>query len=374
MVFFDYYKNMNFPAIAHAIAVEFSSTDVERALDRASNFINVSLEERDFMALLSPAADVYLEAMAGIALDITRQRFGRVIGLYTPLYLSNTCMSICTYCGFSHNKKIKRATLNLETIQREAQVLYDWGLRQILLLTGESYRDTPLTYFHEVIEVLSKYFPSIGVEVYPMNVQDYASLRSVGLDGLAVYQETYDPVRYKELHLRGMKKRMQYRLNCADRGGLAGLRRIAVGSLLGLSDPGADAFITGLHAHYLMNAYWQTQIQISLPRLRPAAGLANIPDLSDRDYLRYLCALRLFLPDVGLNLSTRESAHMRDHLAEICITHMSAASRTQPGGYTGLDHDEQFSIDDTRGVAEICAALLEKKLEPVFVDWSSVLK
>lgn len=328
----------------------------------------------DFARLVSPAADEHLEAMAELARDITRRRFGRTMQLYAPLYLSNECTSICTYCGFSHDHDIKRLTLNADSAEREADLLHAQGIRHILLLTGESYRHTPLSYLKEIIQRLSLKFPSISIEVYPLKESEYTELRGVGLDGLTVYQETYDPERYGRVHLRGMKKRMQFRLDCPDRGGRAGLRRIAVGALLGLSDPVADTFLAALHARYLLKHYWQTQVGISLPRLRPAAEVNALPLIPDRMYARLLCALRILLPDVALYLSTREAPRMRDAFAGICITHMSAGSRTEPGGYSGQESTGQFEIEDVRPIPEIAHMLSEQSIEPVLVDWSPILK
>ncbi|MBI3396670.1 MAG: 2-iminoacetate synthase ThiH [Spirochaetia bacterium] len=342
---------------------------VEDALSRPGR---LSLD--DFGALLSPAAAPYLEHMAVIAESLTRQRFGRTIQLYAPLYLSNECRSSCTYCGFSYGNQVKRRTLSIEEAAADADILYADGIRHILLLTGEDYARTPVSYIGQAAERLSRKFASVGIEVYPLKEDDYRMLRDSGVDTLAVYQETYDPERYREVHLRGMKKRLEYRLETPDRAGRAGVRKIAVGALLGLSDPMTDAFFTGFHAQYLMMRYWQTQISISLPRLRPAANVSHLPSLADTDYARFFFALRIFLPDAGLTLSTRESAELRDGLARICITQMSAGSKTEPGGYSGSDAAEQFEIQDNRSVAQVAGMIRSLNMEPVFVDWAAALK
>ncbi len=348
----------------------YDSHNVESALARADG----TLDEQDFAALLSPAAHPYLEAMAQKARDLTRRRFGRVVQLYAPMYLSNECRSSCTYCGFSYENKVPRLTLTLDEIEAEAEVLYESGIRHILLLTGEDYKRTPVEFIGEAVGRLSRKFPSISIEVYPLKTEEYDFLRTKGVDGLAVYQETYDPVRYREVHLRGMKKRMDYRLDCPDRAGQAGFRKIALGSLLGLSDPAADTFFAGMHARYIMKNFWQTQVSLSLPRLRPADHVPDFPTVPDSMYARFIFALRLFLPDAGLILSTRESPRMRDGLARISITQMSAGSKTEPGGYSGSGALEQFTIQDERSVAAVSQMLRDAQLEPVFVDWASVMK
>ena len=332
------------------------------------------LEEDELLSLLSPQADSYLEEIIAHSRSLSRQRFGHVMQFYAPLYLSNHCHSTCTYCGFSRSNSIRRLTLSVEEALQEAELLYQRGIRHILLLTGEDYKATPLEYIEEIVRELSLRFASVSIEIYPLETKDYIRLRELGLDGVAVYQETYDPKRYEEVHLGGMKKRMQYRLECPDRVGQASIRRLAIGALLGLSDPATEIFFLSIHARYLMRRYWQTELSISLPRLQPAIGLDHPPLLSDRDYLRYLCVLRLFLPEAGLILSTREAPEMRDHLADICITQMSAGSKTEPGGYSGKESDEQFQIRDHRSLAELSQSLMEQKnLEPVFIDWSPAL-
>lgn len=351
--------------------------EVEMIMARLENHSGLpDLSNREFMALLSPHADSWLESIAQLARRITRQRFGNMIGIYAPMYLSNTCKSICNYCGFSYGNKIRRLTLSLEQAVAEADILYDQGIRHLLLLTGESYADTPISYFREIINRLKDRFSSIGIEVYPLKKSEYAELRTCGLDGLAVYQETYDQVRYKEIHLRGMKKNFQYRLECPERAGQAKIRKVAIGALAGLSDPAADVYFTGLHARSLIHKYWSSQISVSLPRLQPAEGLSGeqLPLISDRYYVRYLCVLRLFLHDAGLYLSTRESARLRDSISNICITHMSAGSKTEPGGYSNHPSDEQFQVKDNRNVFETAESIRKTGLEPVFVDWSAALK
>ena len=371
--FVDASDRLDFGAIAEQLsdrAAAFTAGDVRRALDHGEGL----RQPEDLSALLSPAAAPFLEEQAHRAQAVTRRRFGRTMQLYAPLYLSNECASICTYCGFRRDNQIRRLTLTPRRAVAEARILKDQGIRHILLLTGEDYRRTPPAYLEECVRLLSEDFSSVSIEVYPLETEDYSRLREAGVDGLAVYQETYDRQRYHQVHTGGMKKNWAYRLACPERAGEAGIRKIALGALLGLSDPAAEVYMLGLHARFLMKRFWRTQFSISLPRLRPAVGVSPNPSLSDRSFVQYLTALRLFLPDVGLTLSTRESPELRDNLAKICITAMSAGSKTDPGGYSGSDAGEQFSIEDTRTVAQVRAALESMGLEPVFHDWAYVMK
>ena len=370
--FEDLCEQLDFAEVAARISGPgtYSESAVRRALDRPEG----GLFPEDLAALLSPAAAPFLEEQAQKARDVTRRRFGSTMQLYAPLYLSNECASVCTYCGFRRDNEIRRLTLSPERARSEAQILLDQGIRHILLLTGEDYRRTPPAYIEDCVRLLARDFASVSIEVYPLEVEDYARLREAGVDGLAVYQETYDRKRYHEVHTGGMKKNWSFRLKCPERAGEAGMRKIAIGALLGLSDPAAEVYMLAQHARFLMKKFWRTQFSLSLPRLRPAAGVSPNPSLSDRRFVQYLTALRLFLPDVGLTLSTRESEELRDNLARICITMMSAGSKTDPGGYSGGDAGEQFSIEDRRSIAEVSASLETLGLEPVFSDWAYVMK
>lgn len=363
-------SNRSLKNIPEGLVSRYEKTDVRNALAKESG----TLSESDFQALLSPSADDFLEEMAVSARNVTRRRFGNVMQIYAPLYLSSECRSTCTYCGFSHENSIRRKTLTLDELKREADFLYDEGIRHVLLLTGEDYHNTPFQYISDACGALSERFQSIGLEVYPLKEDQYSELKRHGLDSLTVYQETYDKERYSQVHLRGMKKNLYYRLDCPDRGGRAGLRKISIGSLLGLSDPSAEVFMAGIHAKYLMKNYWQSQINISLPRLRPASGFEDVPGIDDKTYVKYLCALRLFLPDAGIILSTREAPRFRNHMSKICITMMSAGSKTDPGGYTIEETDGQFEIEDKRSVEQVTQMLIQQNMEPVFTDWSSTMK
>ncbi len=345
---------------------------VPKDIDRALTGSKLSLD--DFLCLLSPKiSDTQLETLAGIAHRITSQRFGRTIQLYAPLYLSNECHNGCKYCGFSaDNHDIRRKTLNDDEILREAEHLHRQGFRHILLLTGEAPEAAGVDFVEHVVRMLATRFSSLSLEVFPMSREEYQRLVDAGIDGLTLYQETYDQNLYPDLHPYGPKSDFQFRLEGPERAGAAGLRRIGIGALLGLGDYLTDAFYTGLHARYLMQRFWRTQITISFPRLRPAeGGFAPRSIVSDRQLTQLICALRLLAPDAGLVLSTRENSKLRDNLLPLGITQMSAGSCTAPGGYEGGDDGEQFAISDHRTPEEFCDILAERGYEAVWKDWDS---
>jgi 2-iminoacetate synthase len=341
--------------------------DIDRALTREKLSID------DFLCLLSPKInDAQLETLAGLAHRSTSQRFGRTIQLYAPLYLSNECHNGCKYCGFSaDNHDLRRKTLNDDEILREAEHLQLQGFRHILLLTGEAPEAAGVDYIEHVVNLLAPKFSSLSLEVFPMLRDEYQRLVDAGVDGLTLYQETYDQSIYPDLHPYGPKSDFQFRLEGPERGAEAGLRRVGIGALLGLGDYLSDAFYTGLHARYLMQRFWRTQVTISFPRLRPAeGGFTPRSIVSDRQLTQLICALRLLLPDAGLILSTRESAELRDNLLPLGITQMSAGSCTAPGGYEGDEGDgEQFAISDHRTPEQIRAILAERGYEAVWKDW-----
>ncbi len=351
----------------HRRLAEVSTGDIDRALTRPQ----LSLD--DFLCLLSPTiSDSQLESLAARAHRITSQRFGRIIQLYAPLYLSNECHNGCKYCGFNaDNHDLRRKTLNDEEILREARHLQKQGFRHILLLTGEAPEAAGIDYLEHAIRLLAPEFSSLSIEVFPMGSDDYRRLVAAGIDGLTLYQETYDQQLYPELHPFGPKSDFRYRLEAPERAGEAGLRRIGIGALLGLGDYLSDAFYTGLHARYLMQRFWRTQVTISFPRLRPAeGGFAPRSIVSDRQLTQLICTLRLLLNDAGLVLSTRESAQLRDNLLPLGITQMSAGSCTAPGGYEGDSAEgEQFAINDERSPEEIQQLLAARGYEAVWKDW-----
>jgi 2-iminoacetate synthase len=343
--------------------------DVERALGRVRSGLSLD----DFSALLSPSAVPYLETMAQLAHQQTIERFGRTMQLYIPLYLSNVCSNLCTYCGFSAQNPIPRMTLTDEQIVANAQVINGYGFEHVLLLTGESPK-VGVAYLKHALRLLRPYFSSLSLEVQPLSTDDYATLVAEGVNAVMVYQETYDPEAYARHHLRGPKADIRYRLNTADRLSVAGVKKVGLGALYGLSQWRADAWFVGLHLRYLEKHHWRTRANISFPRLRPHEG-REIPmqlPFSERDLVHVLCAFRLLSQEVELSLSTRESAHFRNHAFRLGVTSMSAGSRTDPGGYTNRDHVlEQFAVDDTRSPAEVARFLRRAGYEPVWKDWDS---
>jgi len=328
-----------------------------------------------FAALMSPVASDHLEEVAARAHSLTVQRFGRTLQMYAPLYVSNECVDTCTYCGFSRESDIHRVTLDTQTVLREARQLLDEGFRHVLLVSGEHPRIVNTGYLSEIVRALRKDFASVAIEVAPQSTENYERLVAAGVDAVAVYQETYHRDSYAQVHLAGRKKNFDWRLATPERAAAAGMKRIGIGALLGLADPYHDALATFLHAAWCQRRLWRSSISVSLPRLRSAAGAIDAPHRwSDRLLTQYVCALRLSLPDVGLVLSTREPAALRDGLVRLGITQLSAGSRTEPGGYT--EHDpqaEQFDVADHRSAGEVAARLRGMGYEVVWKDWESSL-
>ena len=366
MTFETLWRKHDFRSVADRIATK-TTADVQRALGRSRG--NLSLE--DLAALLSPAAAPFLEDMAQASHQRTVERFGRTMQLYAPLYLSNVCGNICTYCGFSAQNRVDRLILDDQAILAEADVLAGMGMQHILLLTGESPR-VGADYLVHALRLLRPRFASLSFEVQPLDVADYARFSQEGMNAVMVYQETYDPAAYARHHLRGPKADMGYRLQTPDRLGQAGVKKVGIGALYGLSDWRAEAWFVGLHLRYLEERYWRMRASLSFPRLRPHEGdaaLALTP-FGERDLVQAICAFRLFSQEVELSLSTRESALFRNHAFRLGITSMSAGSRTNPGGYAQIRPSlEQFTIDDTRSPAEVAAFLRAQGYEPVWKDW-----
>ncbi|MCU0822460.1 MAG: 2-iminoacetate synthase ThiH [Spirochaetes bacterium] len=328
-------------------------------------------EPEDLFPFFSPAADFHLEQMARLSYKITRNRFGNIIQLYAPLYVSNECTNSCAYCGFNARNSIKRVTLTAESAEEESLILFKMGFRHILLVSGEHKGAVPAELLYEIGKRIHKKFASVSIEVYPMETEEYKKIIESGVDGLTLYQETYDRQIYNAVHLSGTKKNYSRRLAAPENGGDAGFRKIGIGALLGLSDWRVDGFFTALHAQYLMKKYWRSFIQVSFPRLRKASGGYVPPSpVDDTNMTHLICAMRIILPDAGLLLSTRENAVFRDNIMPVGITMMSAGSSTEPGGYSMPEHaGGQFEIEDRRP-PEIIADIIRKKgLEPVWKDW-----
>ena len=351
-----------------------------------------------FEHLITPKSDQQLEAVAQASRALTLQNFGRTMRLFAPLYLSNECINNCQYCGFSRDNPILRVTLDVGEVIAEAQHLARQGFRQILLVTGEHPKFAGHDYLAECVRALAPDFSSISIEVGPMETEDYGPIVEAGAEGLVVYQETYNRGIYAEMHTAGPKRDFNFRLDCAERGYAAGFRRLGVGALIGLSRWQDEAIALAAHLEYLFKRCWQAQITVSLPRLRPAAGgFHPLFSMTDRELVQLVCALRITFPQLGIVLSTRERASLRDSLASIGVTMMSAGSHTEPGGYTrqGRVHlhrtvrgrivapeyqdgeDElatgQFAISDERSPAEIATVLRRRGLEPVWKDWDQAL-
>lgn len=348
-----------------------SARDVARALASGQRTL------QDFMALISPAAEPFLSDMAAAAERLTRQRFGNTIGFYVPLYLSNLCSNDCTYCGFSMSNRLKRKTLNPEEIERECLAIKARGFNSVLLVTGEHETKVGIDYFRRVMPLIRRHFSSVGMEVQPLSQDEYAELKTLGLDSVMVYQETYHAPTYARHHLRGNKQDMAWRLATPDRLGRAGIDKIGLGALIGLSrDWRADSYFVAEHLSWLERHHWQSRYSLSFPRLRPCTGgLQPEVQMSDRQLVQLICAWRLFSPTLDLSLSTRESATFRNGAMRLGITQLSAESRTQPGGYAEGDAEEleQFAIHDDRRVDVVAAAVRQAGLQPVFKDWEPFL-
>ena len=347
-----------------------TAADVQQALNKSR------LNREDFLALLSPAAADFLEPLAQKAQRLTRQRFGNTVSFYVPLYLSNLCANDCTYCGFSMSNRIKRKTLNAEEIERECLAIRKMGFDHLLLVTGEHQTKVGIDYFHQHIPAIRKHFSSLMMEVQPLSEAEYVGLKQIGLDGVLVYQETYHPRVYQQHHLKGNKQDFFFRLETPDRLGRAGIDKIGLGALIGLSDSWrTDCFMLAEHLLWLQQTWWQSRYSISFPRLRPCAGGIEPASLmSEAQLVQTICAFRLFAPEVELSLSTRESPNFRDRVVPLAINSVSAFSKTQPGGYADPQPElEQFSPDDHRTPQEVAAALTQAGLQPVWKDWDSWL-
>jgi 2-iminoacetate synthase len=392
---------------------------VGKSLAADTNAVSESLAKTklslaDFANLISPAAAELLEHIGRRSHVLTQQRFGKVIRLFAPLYLSNECINNCSYCGFSRDNPILRVTLSLDEVRQEAQELKNQGFRNILLVAGEHPKFVSNNYLRDCIAALRADWPSISLEVGPMETEEYRPLVASGADGLVVYQETYDRKVYAEMHTAGPKRNFNWRLETPERAYAAGFRRLGISPLYGLADWRFEALSVAAHADYLLRNCWKAAVTISLPRLRPCAGeFQPLTHISDHEFAQLLCALRLMFPDVGLVLSTRESAKLRDGLIPLGVTLMSAGSHTEPGGYTGAGREKthltvrgriveaggvkprisgegasewaippnghatnatgQFNIADERSAQEVADLIRKLGYEPVWKDWDAAL-
>jgi len=346
-----------------------TAANVERALASGKR----SLE--DFKALISPAAEPYLEQMAQMSHAISQKRFGKVIQLYVPLYLSNECNNICTYCGFSFDNKVRRKTLSEKEILQEVAAIKKMGYDHVLLVTGEANHTVHVDYFKKALDLVMPHFSNVSMEVQPLDQDEYEALIPKGLHAVLVYQETYHREDYRIHHPKGKKSNFDYRLGTPDRLGRAGIHKMGLGVLIGLEDWRTDSFFTALHLSYLEKQYWKSKYSISFPRLRPfSGGLEPKVNMNDRELVQLICAYRIFNEEVELSLSTRESEVFRNNVLKLGITSMSAGSKTNPGGYAVEPQAlEQFEIDDERSPAQIAQMIKAQGYEPVWKDWDVAL-
>ena len=348
-------------------ADDYTASDVLRAIE------SDSCSPEDFKALLSPAAEPFLEQIARKARQETRKHFGNSAYFFTPIYISNYCENYCIYCGFNCHNKIKRAKLSMEEIHDEMKAIADTGLEEILILTGESRKASDVKYIGEACKIAKKYFKNIGIEVYPMNSDEYRYLHECGADYVTVFQETYNSDKYETLHLAGHKRIFPYRFNAQERALMGGMRGVAFAALLGLDDFRKDALGTGMHAYLIQRKYPWAEISISCPRLRPIINNASInpKDVHEKQLLQIMCAYRIFLPFAGMTISTRERAEFRDNVVGLAATKISAGVSTGIGSHSESEDkgDAQFEIADTRGLDEIYESLKKRGIQPVMNDY-----
>ena len=365
---------------------------VQRSLESKPRHVNNILKKgraeslEEFAALISPAALPHIEAMAQLSQKITKRQFGKVIRLFAPIYLSNECINICRYCGFSRDVDIPRITISVDQFVKETRLISSQGFRSLLIVAGEHPKYVSNGYVEECIRKCLPFMPSILLELGPLETEDYQPIVKAGAEGLVVYQETYHKPTYSQMHPSGPKKKYGWRVDTAERAYDAGFRRIGIGPLLGLYDWRYEAIAIAAHARYLYQQCWKLHLSISLPRLRPASGnfqTKNQYQLQNQELVQLICALRMLLPHVGIVLSTREFPNLRDGLVRIGITTMSAGSSTEPGGYSHFDTNswrrvdvqpgEQFHIADERSPGEIAAMILTQGYEPVWKDFDQAL-
>lgn len=368
MSFFDELSKYDVDKFA-SLVDNVTDADVQRALSKeGAHTID------DFAALISEHARThYLDVMVQKSMQLTRKRFGRCINMYLPLYLTNLCSNKCAYCGFSVMNKFKRVVLNLQEIEEELQAMNKMGYSNILLVSGENEHKAGMPYFEQVLPVAKKYAQYLQMEVQPLETDEYARLKELGLDSVSVYQETYHPGCYKSVHLGGKKADMRYRMETPDRLGKAGIDKVGMGALLGLYDWKVDLVATAMHVLYMRDHYWKTNLSISFPRLRPAqGGYQPHSPVSDGKLLQIICAWRIFDNELDLTISTRESAKFRDLILPAGITALSAGSSTEPGGYAHKGQNlEQWTVNDDRSVEDVVAAMEKSGFDAVFHNAST---
>ena len=346
-----------------------TATDVRRALRQE----HCSVE--DFMALISPAAAPFLEEMAVLSQKYTQERFGRTMSLFIPLYLTNSCANSCVYCGFHISNPMPRTILTFEEMENEYKAIKQLGpFESILLVTGENPAKAGVPYLAKALDIAKKYFSNLKIEVMPLKSEEYRELTNHGLNGVICFQETYNKERYNIYHPRGMKANFEWRVNAPDRMGEAGVHSIGMGVLIGLEDWRTDVTFMAHHLRYLQRQYWKTKYSVNFPRMRPAENGGFQPNviMNDKELAQLTFAMRIFDHDVDISYSTRETPYIRDNMATLGVTTMSAESKTEPGGYyTYPQALEQFEVSDSRTAEEVCRRLKELGLEPVWKDWDS---
>lgn len=364
--------NKSFNNIVVRWSDEYLKTQLDNVTEERINRIlsSETITSEDFLALLSPLTDNRLEEMAITANRLTVREFGKTMQIYAPLYLSNYCTNRCTYCGFNCNNNISRSKLSLEEVHIECRAISSTGIKHIILLTGGDRVNTPFSYIKSSVEAASEYFDSISIEMYSMSEKEYEELNRVGVQNVTIYQETYNREKYREVHIAGEKSHYDFRLDAPERAAKAGIRSVNLGALLGLDNPLKDFFLAALHTEYIFRKYPGCNVSISLPRIRNAEGSYKSEyEISDRDFVKFLMAFRIFMPKAGITMSTRESSEFRNSLIPLGITKMSAGSKTNVGGYTLNKSSDQFEISDSRSVDEIDEKLKSNGYQPVYKDW-----
>ncbi len=366
-MFSDFLDTLSWEETTGAIYSK-TENDVRRALGKSRCTVD------DFMALVSPAAAPYLEVMAQLSRKYTQERFGKTMSLFIPLYLTNSCTNSCVYCGFHISNKMKRTILTPQEIENEYKAIKKLGpFENLLLVTGENPIVAGVDYIAKALDLAKPYFSNLKIEVMPLKTEEYAQLTEHGLNGVICFQETYNKARYNIYHPRGMKSKFDWRVNAPDRMGQAGVHSIGMGALIGLEDWRTDVTMLAYHLRYLQKHYWKTKYSVNFPRMRPAENEGFQPNviMSDKELAQVTFAMRIFDHDVDISYSTREPSFIRDHMAPLGVTTMSADSRTEPGGYYSYPQAlEQFHISDDRTAAEVDEALRAIGLEPVWKDWS----
>lgn len=362
----DKYKDFDFDNYFSNV----TDDDVRRSIHKTR------LDEEDLLNLISPKAEEHLEEMARKANELTNRYFGKAVLLYTPMYIANICINRCAYCSYNHDNDINRKKLTLNEIEEECKAISKEGFNHIIILTGESPKDTPVSYIVEAVKVVKKYFSSITIEIYPLYEEEYKEVIDAGVDCLTVYQETYNRDIYKKVHLGGPKRDYNFRLDAPERGAKMGMRSVNIGALLGLDDFRKELFYTALHGKYIQDNYGDVDVAFSTPRIRPHAGVfEDVFEVSDKNLVQCIVALRIFHPNCTINVSTRERAGFREKLLPLGVNKISAGVSTEVGGHSLRKEDageEQFEISDGRSTEEIKQMLKDNGYQPVFKDWERI--